>query len=624
MIVTRNWLLQSARSEAEKFFDPETLICIISRETAWYTITLLESKDKADHDLANRILENLIVKDGTHSPCALFVIYQCYHQLISKNAQNQILSNLERNLPISALVRYSDGNVNHPLAAYVNLVCSGELLQDQTSIILGRNLLKNFQQTISSRTNKNFRQAEMAEYNSPTYTALDLWFLAMAVEFAQDEEFKSLAQFLEERLWINVAMHWHEPTQQFSGPFSRAYAEDSLGGFSALHCTFGFAFQKEIFLDPDLPVKFNHPSALIENAFMAILKFHVPDQAQTIAFQKPFPYYFQMTTYCEQYHENARSFKDGDTISTFDPEIYPGGWADLNTYLDEEFCLGTASRPYVNGGQNDTFTLRYRRCIKIDALKDFRSMFTRMVFNASHFGQDNFCHVTGFQITKDYLYEEGRPFSFQHKNKAIVGYIPKRVGHSEVSELRLDLIFSYQGPFDHFFVDDEEVSSFPFQKNKFEKIVIADYHTYLAILSINPSLLSNFQGKICISQADDFLIISIYNYQGKIKDFSKEIMSQTINGFACLVESRKNLPQFQDFRKCLDSIQLSRQVQKPYIHKIEFRVGGEKMLFRFDPLSERIVERRLNGEDKTVYNFRIETNDHADEVFLPKDLYTLK
>lgn len=620
MIITRDWLLNSARTEAEKYFDPKALLCIISRETAWYAITLLESKHEADHRLANRILENLIITDGTHSPCTLFVIYKRYRQLLSQLAQNLILSNLERNLPISALVRYSDGNVNHPLAAYVNLICSGELLNDRTSIILGRNLLQNFQHTISSRTHKNFRQAEMPEYNSPTYTALDLWFLALAAEFAQDDDFKSLARFLEERLWIDVALHWHEPTQQFVGPFSRAYAEDSLGGFSALHCTFGFALQTDIFLAPDLPVKFSHPSALIENAFIAVLNFHVPDQAIQIAFDKPLPYSFRMTTYCEQYHENARS---AENISTFDPEIYPGGWSDLTSFLDAEFCLGTASRSYVNGGQNDAFTLRYRRSKKIANGTDFRSLFTRMVFNGSRFGQDNFCHVTGFQITKDYLYEEGRPFCFQHKNKAVLGYVPKRAGHADVTELRLDLIFSHHAPFDHFSVDDEEISSFPFQKKEFKKIMLADYQTYLAIFSLQPSLLADFQGKISIAPVDDFLILSIYNYQGDSMDFSKEMMSQTLNGVAFLAESRKNFPESQDFKKYVDSIRLSRKIEKPFIYQIKFQTKAEKMIFRFDPLSERIVERTWNGNDQTVYHFEVEAPDGADEVFLLNDLYSL-
>ncbi|MCU0644662.1 MAG: hypothetical protein MUC94_10410, partial [bacterium] len=319
-----------------------------------------------------------------------------------------------------------------------------------------------------------------------------------------------------------------------------------------------------------------------------------------------------------------RSIKNGEKISTFDPEIYPGGWSDLTSFLDQEFCLGTASRPYVNGGQNDSFTLRYRRSNSIADLKDFRSMFTRMVFNGSRFGQDNFCHVTGFPITKDYLYEEGRPFSFQFKNKAIIGYVPKRVGHAGITELRLDLIFSHHVPFDYFSVDDEAISSFPFQKKDFKKIVIADYQTYLAIFSIQPSLLSDFQGKISIDRVDDFLIISIYSYQGERLDFLKEMMSQTINGFAFLAESKKNFPELQDFKKYIDSIGVSPKLEKPFIHQIKFQLEDKAMIFRFDPLSERIIERTWNGEDQTVYHFEIEAPVGLNEMFLLHDLYTLK
>ena len=178
--------------------------------------------------------------------------------------------------------------------------------------------------------------------------------------------------------------------------------------------------------------------------------------------------------------------------------------------------------------------------------------------------------------------------------------------------------------FDYFSVDDEEISSFPFQQKEFKKIVIADYDSYLAIFSIKPSLLADFQGKISIAHVDEFLIISIYNYQGKKQDFSKEMMSQTINGFVFLAESKKNFPEFQDFKKYIDSIRLSRKIEKPFIHQIKFQTKYEKMIFRFDPLSERIVERTLNGEDQTVYHFEVEVADDVDEAFLLNDLYTLE
>lgn len=620
MKVTRNWLLQSARSEAEKYFDTAKLLCLIPRETVWYAITLLESGDQNDLALANRIFETIHVTDGTHSPCTLFVILKRYEHLLSEFAAANIRANLEANLPISATVRYSDGNVNHPMAAYVNLVCAGELFQDKSSIALGKNLLNNFQQTISSRRHKHFRQSEMAEYNSPTYTALTLWFLALAAEFVSDEEFKSLALFLEEQLWINVAKHWHAPTQQFVGPFSRAYAEDSLGGFSALHCTFGFASQRDIFLEPHLPVKFNHPSALIENAFVATLNFHIPQQALDIAFDKPLPYSFKETTYCEQYHENTGPVLQGESGNTFDPDVYPGGWGDLSSFLSDEFCLGTSSRPYVNGGQHDAFSLHYRRAETIAGLSDFRGAFTRMVFNGSRFGQDNFCHTCKFKVTKDYLYEEGRPFIFQHQNAAIVGYVPKRAGHLQVNEIRLDLIFSHHAPFDFLAVDDEEIKSLPIEKKNCAKILIQDYQTRLAIFPLKSTPLYDFPGKIKIEQRDNFLFISFYNYEGETRDFTKEQLSQCLNGIACVLDSKKHNSTFQDFR---GSVHLSQEIQSPFIHKIDFERGKNKMTFRFDPVSERIVERTLNGIDQTFFYADYDIPRIGEEKFYPKNPYVL-
>jgi len=47
------------------------------------------------------------------------------------------------------------------------------------------------------------------------------------------------------------------------------------------------------------------------------------------------------------------------------------------------------------------------------------------------------------------------------------------------------------------------------------------------------------------------------------------------------------------------------------------------MTFRFDSLSERIVERTLNGEDQTVYHFEIEPPDKNKDLLSIKDLYSL-
>jgi hypothetical protein len=522
----------------------------------------------------------------------LFVIYQRYFSHLSETARTNILNNLRENLPISATVRYSDGNVNHPIAAFMHLICGGELLQEPVYVRLGKNLLHEFQRTISRR-HKFHQQTEMAEYNSPTYTALTLWFLALAAEFAADAEACALARHLEEWLWVNVARHWHAPTQQFAGPFSRAYSEDSLGGFSALHCTFGFALGTDIFLDAELPRLYQHPSALIENAFVATLNFHVPQPAREIAFEKTWPYHFQMTTYGESYHENARITEAGTTRSTFDDEIYPGGWSDLTTYLTREYCLGTASRPYVNGAQTDTFSLRYRRAETIQTRRDFRSAFTRMLFNDAVIGQDNFCHTAGFLVTRDYLYEEGRPFIFQHQNQAIVGYSPKRPGHRGVTSLRLDLIFSYDTPFDALLVDGVPVT-IPFEKRTLRHLVLADANVLLAIWPLRFTPLADFPGGMRGWQSDRHFMISFDHYRGPQRDFSRDELSQVRSGFVFLIEDRDKFSSLAAFLEYIESAEILENQYLGGQREVMVTLGGNQMQFRWDPISERIVEQNEN------------------------------
>jgi hypothetical protein len=234
------------------------------------------------------------------------------------------------------------------LAAWAALILAGERFAEPLAVASGAGRLRMFAHTVGDRRHAQHRQAVFSEYNSPTYTALDLWFLALIAEFAQDAGVRRLALFLEQRLWVETALYFHAPTQQFSGPHCRAYLDDSLGGWSALHCTMAVAFDVPILLDEQRSLGTDHPSAILENALIAITPFHVPAEARRLAFGKPLPCSLRFTTYGESYHENsaAHRFEDG---------LYPGGWSQLTSWQTEEFAVGTASRPYVNAGHSDAF-----------------------------------------------------------------------------------------------------------------------------------------------------------------------------------------------------------------------------------------------------------------------------
>ena len=621
MIIDRKWLIRSARREAERHFDRDKLLCIIPRETAWYAITLLESGSAGDLSLANEIISNIDVKDGTHSPCTLYVMLQRYTDVLNGRARENIVHNLESNLPVSALVRYSDGNVNHPIAAFVNLVLSGEMTGDQSYASLGTALLKDFLSRISGRRHGALHQAEMSEYMSPTYSALTLWFLAAAVEFARNPEAQNISLALEQGLWRSLAMHWHEPTHQFCGPFSRAYTEDSLGGFSAMHCTMGYAAGKDVYIDPELVRQYEHPSALIQNAFISILNFHLPEDFDRIAYSKPLPFYLKKTTYCEQYQENHCKRSGNKIISTFDEEVYPGGWGDITSYLTEEYCLGTASRPYVNGGQCDAFSIRCRNAEEISSGADFRGAYTRMVFNGAEIGKAYTAHVTNCTHGKDLLYEEGRTFTYQHEDKAIVCYSPKRSGHRTISELRLDIIFSFKSRFHRIWIDGIMRDAFPAELKSIGNIIIQDFNTYILLMPLNITLINDFKGMTRLSVLEDNFIISLYNYKGESINLSRNDMSLTRNGFACMMASRRDFAHADDFLRFCEKISVVETLKQQFMRNIEFTINENIMKFQVDPVSERIIERRWNGENEAVRHIDIEAGENREEISGFRTLY---
>ena len=161
-----------------------------------------------------------------------------------------------------------------PLGAYCTLMLGGELTGAAWAADLGLRRLREFQRLTGDRRFRLRRQAEMSEYNSPTYTALTLLFLALIAGYARGKEARALGLFLEQRLWLDVALHFHAPSGQFAGPHSRAYQDDSTGGFSALHTVLFASSEHDVFLAPGLCVRFNHPSSLLQCALTALVPTH--------------------------------------------------------------------------------------------------------------------------------------------------------------------------------------------------------------------------------------------------------------------------------------------------------------------------------------------------------------
>lgn len=607
-------LTDLARVEGHRWFDPKTRLCVGPRDTLWYAIALLHSSEAKERALGEALLGEARSADGTHTPATMLAILLAIPGMISPATATHLETEVGKSLPEAALAEWHDGNVNHPLAAWVALILAGERGGDALAVACGGGRLRSFARTVGNRRHARHRQAVFSEYNSPTYTALDLWFLALAAEYTRDPALKRLARFLEQRLWIECALFFHAPSQQFSGPHCRAYLDDSLGGWSALHCTLAVAANTPLLLEPQRSLGTHHPSAILENALVAITPFHFPDEARRLAFGKPLPCELRLTTYGESYHENhaTRGFEDG---------VYPGGWSQLTSYQAAEFALGTASRPYVNAGHSDACMARWRRRPGIGSVADIRSLFCRGVFNDAVVGQPNRVHVTGGRTDASYLYEEGRTCTLQHRNRALVLYAPKAAGHRGVGRFRVDVMFSYDAPFDEFRVDGRAAAVADGILPVTSRCLFRDGNVLGVLIPLAP-LPAAGAAPLALRRAGGCLVLSIANYAGPTRDFERDELRGWANGFYLELWSRSDFADLDALWAHARTIVIEdRPAGAGRNRRTVVRSARETLELVQNPWSEEIVRAQVNGADVDEPHFTAVASATGAPLLDPPTLY---
>lgn len=607
-------LTDLARQHGNRWFDAAKRQCVGPRDTLWYAIALLFSADAAERALGDALLGEARSADGTHTPATMLAILLAIPDRISATTAANLEAQIKASLPEAALCEWHDGNVNHPLAAWAALILAGERYGEPLAVAAGVGRLRTLVRTVGDRRHVQRRQAVFSEYNSPTYTALDLWFLALVAEFAQDTSVRQLARFTEERLWIETALYYHAPTQQFSGPHCRAYLDDSLGGWSALHCTMAVAFDAPLLLEPARSLDTDHPSAVLENALVAITPFHVPHEARRLAFDKPLPCSLRWQTYGESYHENNAKHR-------FDDDLYPGGWSQLTSWQTEEFALGTAARPYVNAGHSDAFMVRLRRRPEVHSCADFRSIFCRGVFNEAVVGQPNRVHVTGGATDASYLYEEGRTCTLQHRNRALVCYAPKGAGHRGVGRFRVDVMFTFDAPFDEFRIDGRPANPAAATLPATSRFTFRDGNVLGVLIPLAPQPAAGAT-PVTLRVAGGCFIVSIANYDGPVRDLDRDALRGWANGFYCELWSTADFPDLDALARHVAAIRITDIPPGAGRHRRTTVQSGDTALeLVHNPWAEEIVCATANGEPVEVPHFEAVAAVNGAPLLTPPTLY---
>jgi len=611
----RQWLFRLAREAGDRYFDPRTNLCLIGRDTLWYAAALLFD-DREERRLFGRKLIGVSRGgDGTHTPATMLALLWGAGDLLDELESEHLCRAVEADLLHAADVQWRDGNVNHPLGAYATLILGGELCRAAWATELGYQRLRELQRVTGDRRSRSHRQAELSEYNSLTYTALDIVFLALIGEYARDERARSLGLWFEQRLWLDVALHFHAPSMQFAGPHSRSYQEDSTGGFSALHGVVAAGMGHGLYCEPSLSDRFEHPSTLLQSGLTGITPFHVTEEARKLFREKPFPLFMQTTTYSEQYHENAagRGF-------AFDDETYAGGWRDLTTYMNEEWALGTASQPYVNAGHSDAVVVRIRRSSSVASSRDFRSLYTRGVFNDAVVGQRNHCHVTGGEIDASYLYEESRCAVYQHEDRAIVFAAPKRAGHRGIRRFRLDLIAGWTVPFDQLVVGETVIEQLPAYADAGSRVCFQDAGTFGLIIPLALSPAADTH-PLRIWTAQGHMMLSLFNYDGPEIDVSRDALTAWRNGFILHLSRAAEWESFAAFLSWSRSVRVRESFPDQRVREVIYECPDGTMRAAYDPWREVFAARTWNGEEESVAHCEIRAGADRHAILEPMTLF---
>ena len=115
-------------------------------------------------------------------------------------------------------------------AAYTNIFLLNILSKLELAAILGDATARDEALVDWQAWVEEVSQHGIVEYNSPCYTAVDLYALEGILDAAPDEGFRRQVERLLEYVWTEFAANYHPGAKCLTGPMSRAYPSDYLYG----------------------------------------------------------------------------------------------------------------------------------------------------------------------------------------------------------------------------------------------------------------------------------------------------------------------------------------------------------------------------------------------------------
>jgi hypothetical protein len=452
-------------------------------------------------------------------------------------------------------IRWLGYNDNFPAMDMFVTCVGGEALDDSGASQAGLDAMRRLLQYFK-------RRGLLSEYTSSTYTPITLACFADIAEHARDRNARRMALELEHRIWLDLASHFHAPTNILAGPHSRAYNVDSVGHLHHVHMLFYQAFGERVWLNPtrflfppierqeihhDGDVPFMQGCA----ALFAATLYHPRPEIEGLALKKLFPFRCIATTE----HGTAPATvmvrgANGPYESNGEVMEYAGGEGVTTTFQTADYAVGSTTVQMHDGNQTDAFFVNYRRTPRPHSIKDTGTIFARYVLDDDGPGKPwSDPRSSDNSASRDVLADAGRVRAVQKDGTVLAVYQSKAQFLTDHRSLRLTIVLpTFYRRLKHVALGDREAQdSFPLRSANADIVWIEDE---LLFAAFRPLLLTNHgrRDAVRVENQAGYVAVNFINYEGEPRRFTRQQLLETCNGFVAEIGSRSEHGTFENFK----------------------------------------------------------------------------
>ena len=576
------------------------------RVLLWHCLALYEG-DPADVALANRIIERNtelpLAHAGHFSVMSAIQVLKKHGDKITPAVRQILSEHIRPHLIIESATEFSGYNDNFPSMATFSALVGGELFDVPEAVDNARLNLEQARDLLQ-------RCGTLSEYNSPVYTPISLLCCAEMVNYARDERCRELAAGVEERLWYDVATHFHAPSSRLAGPYSRAYRAPSSGSVTMnvdlMYHVYGDRVYinppKDLYTLPDALLHHTRPSMSAGVVWIASADYHPGEEIERLIFERPYPYRTSMLVEWGEFpminHEKNLFLSDTK---------YPCGHGLITTYMEEDYALSAAERQFLSSASSNAFSVTYRRKTDASDLADTRTVFCRYIVGDKRLDSENYYPARDQQTSREQFWDQGRCFCLQKDNTVLAVYNAQPDEREGIASLKLSVILPIHfGDVDEIRiggrtrVGGRTLTGNTGAAEEPEPVFVRDGPVYMAFIPLRVSD-HGAEAAVRVEEQNGYKLISFYNYQGPARDFDREELWTTGNGFVCKMGSNTALGRAESFDAFCqrvsdyELVDAMRSISGGEVRELAYRDADVTFRLCYSPVTEAIKHATVDG-----------------------------